>query len=370
MANSIYKNRILSHNTDLNQIIQTIGNLPPAGTEDITAELDAFSAAVDSHVSMLGRKVAENNGAGEFVWKRSEIISIGNVTLSFTQNATNPTIFTVSSDDIDLSTVNGEFFSGVTINRNSTTLTTTFVFESNGIVNVNGTGATYTYDPSTHKITTTYNMISNVTWKDYTIENFEEFVFLDYVVSSSEDTYPDGAEQDGYWYEKVIDGTEYGILFKNVDSNGYPTDLVYNVPCVTSFGNTKTFLDSITKNALTVELDCQNTAIAQNGLENAFTDFGGKLKLKNVPSIGNSGLKGFQMDATSGKRAVYIPVSCTTVGGASSTSGCFYAANASTKIYCGATSTPSGFGTYWNSINSSTRLSTTWGVTEEQFDAL
>ena len=32
-----------------------------------------------------------------------------------------------------------------------------------------------------------------------------EYTFLDYVVSDKETAYPDGAVQDGYWYERVVD---------------------------------------------------------------------------------------------------------------------------------------------------------------------
>ena len=47
-------------------------------------------------------------------------------------------------------------------------------------------------------------------WKKLTAEGGD---FVDYVVADTEDAYPDGGEQDGYWYELVeegITGIDYG----------------------------------------------------------------------------------------------------------------------------------------------------------------
>lgn len=65
-----YKSRLQTNNIDLSAILADINNLPPAGTEDISAELNALSDAVDAHLKMVNRKVAENNGEGEYVWKK------------------------------------------------------------------------------------------------------------------------------------------------------------------------------------------------------------------------------------------------------------------------------------------------------------
>jgi len=68
-----------------------------------------------------------------------------------------------------------------------------------------------------------------------------------------------------------------------------------------------------------------------------------------------------------GLTTVYIPSSVTTITDASSDSP-FYGCSSSLKIYCGASSKPSGWRTYWNYYNTSTALSTTWGVTREQYN--
>lgn len=65
-----YKSRLQTNNIDLSAILADINNLPPAGTEDISAELDAQTAAVNELLKVAKRKVAENNGEGEYVWEK------------------------------------------------------------------------------------------------------------------------------------------------------------------------------------------------------------------------------------------------------------------------------------------------------------
>ena len=68
MAN--FKPRLQAANIDLTSILEDINNLPPAGTEDISAELNEQTVAVEELKIMVSRKVAENNGAGAFVWSK------------------------------------------------------------------------------------------------------------------------------------------------------------------------------------------------------------------------------------------------------------------------------------------------------------
>ena len=49
-------------------------------------------------------------------------------------------------------------------------------------------------------------------WKKLTAEGG---TFVDYVVDNNESKYPDGGTQDGYWYEKVVEGVA-GIDFGEV----------------------------------------------------------------------------------------------------------------------------------------------------------
>ena len=42
--------------------------------------------------------------------------------------------------------------------------------------------------------------------------------FIEYVISDGPNTYPDGGEQDGYWYEKPIALSETGMITPATDS--------------------------------------------------------------------------------------------------------------------------------------------------------
>ena len=45
-------------------------------------------------------------------------------------------------------------------------------------------------------------------WKKLTAQGGD---FVDFVVSDSPTSYPDGGEQGGYWYKKVVEGTTFGL---------------------------------------------------------------------------------------------------------------------------------------------------------------
>lgn len=71
-------------------------------------------------------------------------------------------------------------------------------------------------------------------------------------------------------------------------------------------------------------------------------------------------------------KTIYIPASCTTIDASaaydSPFDGCY---NNGLHIYCGASSKPSGWGTYWNATSSSgSYADVTWGVTPEQYKAI
>ena len=67
-----------------------------------------------------------------------------------------------------------------------------------------------------------------------------------------------------------------------------------------------------------------------------------------------------------GLTKIYIPASVTTITTSNNTSSPFYGCKSSLKIYCGASSKPSGWGQYWNYYKSSgsggNLLSVTWGA--------
>ena len=72
---------------------------------------------------------------------------------------------------------------------------------------------------------------------------------------------------------------------------------------------------------------------------------------------------------SSGLTSIYIPASVTTISAPYYGDSPFYACSSSLKIYCGATSKPSGWGTGWNYYDSSNTLEVVWGVTREQYEA-
>lgn len=74
------------------------------------------------------------------------------------------------------------------------------------------------------------------------------------------------------------------------------------------------------------------------------------------------------MDCSSLKK-VYIPSSVTTITATQFYMSPFRGCPSTTKIYCGAKSKPSGWGSYWNYYNASSSLSVSYGYTKEQFDA-
>lgn len=79
--------------------------------------------------------------------------------------------------------------------------------------------------------------------------------------------------------------------------------------------------------------------------------------------------------------AVYIPenvrkidshlvVTATGVDTCSPTASPFYGANSNLKIYCGASSKPAGFDTFWDYTGDSTRATVYWGVTRQEYDVI
>ena len=71
----------------------------------------------------------------------------------------------------------------------------------------------------------------------------------------------------------------------------------------------------------------------------------------SVTSIGGSAFSG-----CTAMRRIYIPSSVTTISASSYSNSPFYGWNSTAIIYCGASSEPSGWGSYWNSYGYSSRL--------------
>lgn len=66
---------------------------------------------------------------------------------------------------------------------------------------------------------------------------------------------------------------------------------------------------------------------------------------------------------------VYIPSTVTTIPATMFYLSPFNGCPSTTKIYCGARSKPSGWGSYWNYYNASNALSTSYGYTKAQYEA-
>ena len=61
-------------------------------------------------------------------------------------------------------------------------------------------------------------------WKKLTAQGGD---FVDFVISDEESAYPDGGTQDGYWYEKVVEGVT-GIEIYNVTPTSNTTTITIN----------------------------------------------------------------------------------------------------------------------------------------------
>jgi len=83
----------------------------------------------------------------------------------------------------------------------------------------------------------------------------------------------------------------------------------------------------------------------------------------NLQSIGSSAFRGCV-----GLTSIYIPNSVTTITASSYSSSPFNGCSSSLKIYCGAASKPSGWGTYWNYYSTSSTLATYWNYTRAQYE--
>lgn len=228
-------------------------------------------------------------------------------------------------------------------------------------------------------------------WEKYTAQGGDS---LGYVVADDENSYPNGGELDGYYYEllsnpvdlaKELDlipqniregvnifdvigamkaGTEYGVFYKAVDSNGRPTDAEIIMPNISAYdfyfhSESAHMLYDIKKIKIVTK------QIGMYAFQYAFK--GGNKKIK----IDAEYIMKLSFHTCANGNKVWISKKCTTIDGTDAYSCPFYTtSNATMNIYCEPTAKPSGWGDYWNNLTSSGKATTTWGVTEEQFDAL
>ena len=138
---------------------------------------------------------------GAYAWKKCSRVT-KNVTLSFTH--TPPKTWTVSSNDIDVHSVDSSFFIGFSGYYVNSEYIYEFVSANQALFN--GNYISYTYNPDTAQIVFGSTVASSDIYISDATQEKVNYTFIDYVVSDSPTDYPDGGEQDGYWYRKADSG--------------------------------------------------------------------------------------------------------------------------------------------------------------------
>ncbi len=84
----------------------------------------------------------------------------------------------------------------------------------------------------------------------------------------------------------------------------------------------------------------------------------------SVISIGSSAFRGTNLTS------IYIPSTVVNISAGSYGDGLFIVSYTGVKVYTDAETKPSGWGTYWNSINSSSRATVVWNKSLEEYQAI
>lgn len=193
--------RLSKNNIDLSQILSDINNLPPAGTEDISAELNTLSNAVDAHLKMMNRKVAENNGEGGYVWRKYKIVT-GTINITQITAATAvPAILQLSSNEIDFTKINFNNLAGLTSaygpSDNPTKWILEFVNTNQVKLDNNLYNMTWNAETAQMSINANFGVSNTFAPVTTTINEYECFV-----IGTSESDYPNDGELNGYWYKR------------------------------------------------------------------------------------------------------------------------------------------------------------------------
>lgn len=162
---------------------------------------------------VLVNAVPDSEKKGLYVWKKST----KKATVTFVQTSHNPITLTASSSDIDLGTVDTNWFVGIKCNYSWATATYAFEFMENDVFVIwTADGAshlydgTYSYNQATKTITTNINPPGSF---GINSSATKQGSFIEFVVADNASAYPDGGTQGGYWYEKVVEGVPLtGIL--------------------------------------------------------------------------------------------------------------------------------------------------------------
>lgn len=143
---------------------------------------------------------------GEYVWKKCGYLTLTWISGSSTGGAN----FQVECEGVNLSAINASFFVGLTGTYTVDTDPTKypFSFENETTINMGGNARSFTYNPTTAQINIAIPTDKRLPF------TLNDYVFIDYVVSSDSNAYPDGGEQDGYYYELISEPVD---LAKELD---------------------------------------------------------------------------------------------------------------------------------------------------------
>lgn len=138
---------------------------------------------------------------GKYVWKRYEFVDV-NISMQLKTASTTP-VLSVDSVDIDLTTVGSDFLVGFKTTYHYQDADVPIDFR-NGYAILNNEEATqypYVFNPSEKTITMQKWNLTGISLTFATAQHRGK-VQKDFSVSDNESAYPDGGEQNGYWYEK------------------------------------------------------------------------------------------------------------------------------------------------------------------------
>lgn len=193
--------------------------------EDLTDTVADQTTAVEELMKMVNRKIAMNNGEGQYVWKKSEYEQVLASEIIVTQiqgGGIDACIIKFSSDKIDFSTIDNSFFVGMKLTYTGPRVVNLYANNVAGFES-STSGHSWTWNPSTQQMSFSFTGSSNVTWAITSPASFGVKNITGYVVSNDAEAYPDGGEQDGYWYELM--STSSGIDFGKVTLTATATNI-------------------------------------------------------------------------------------------------------------------------------------------------
>jgi hypothetical protein len=149
-------------------------------------------------IKMINELEEKTPPEGQYVWKK-----YGDVPFEIIRQGTtsNPVIFNVTCESVDLSTVDLSWFDGATGTYDYGSGLGTFEIKNGSMYMDGSLRGTLTYNASAKQLTLAATVGSTQGWVCD-----KHKIFIDYVVSDDETAYPDGGEQNGYWYERAIEG--------------------------------------------------------------------------------------------------------------------------------------------------------------------